>query len=343
MKRAGYINPWYFALIFTSVYASFAYYLFATLHPQGTPADWESYFFSAGAGLGTLGYIYLCHRMIRKMEDKMPAGFYYGLLFLLTLFLFPVFYGIYWGVLVNRIIYRGGATVELALRESRLMIGVYQVPICFATILGLYNEKVFRLNQAILLKEKILSETRFAQLQQQVDPHFLFNNLNILSALIRQSPERAEQFSQRLSQLYRYHLRSGRQSLVSLRDELQYMYDYLYLLECRFGNAFRLDLQKGESIRDNEIFIVTGTLQLLLENVVKHNAASAKEPMTIHVRIDEQQLVMQNEIRPREAVSEGVGLKNLEHRYEILAGKPITVLNMGNSFEVTIPLIKPLK
>lgn len=343
MKRIRYIRTWHFALIFTLVYSGFIFYLFAALHPEGTPYDWPSFFFFTGAGLGTLYTIYICYRIIRKKESRVSPVFFYGLLFLLSLILFPVFYGLYWGLLVNRIIYGGGATVLSVLHEARLTVGVFQVPICFATILGMYNEKVFRLNQDIIEKENMLTETRLVQLQQQVDPHFLFNNLNILSALIRQSPEQAEIFSQRLSELYRYHLRSGRQPLVTLQEELQYMQDYLYLLHCRFGDAFLPDMQKTEAFSEKELFIVTGTLQLLLENVVKHNAASRHKPLTIRVQINKEELTMENEIRVREASSEKVGLKNLEHRYQILTGKKISYGTTDGIFRVQIPLIKQLK
>jgi two-component system, LytTR family, sensor kinase len=343
MKRIRYINTWHFAGLFALIYSSFIFYLFAAIHPEGTPSDWPSFFFFIGAGFGTLGTIYCCYRMIRNREQRMSLVFFYGSLFLISLLLFPVFYGLYWGVLVNRMIYGGGATVRSSLHEARIMVGVFQVPICCATILGMYNGKVFRLNQDIIEKENMLAETRLVQLQQQVQPHFLFNNLNILTALIRQSPEQAEIFSQRLSELYRYYLRSGRQHVVTLREELQYMKDYLYLLQCRFGDAFLLDLQEKETVREEELFIVTGTLQLLLENVVKHNAASMHQPITIRVMISNEELIMENKIREREAVSEKIGLKNLEHRYQILTGKKIIYEPLNGSFRVQIPLIKQLK
>jgi two-component system LytT family sensor kinase len=343
MKRIRYINTWQFALVFTLLYSAFVFYLFAELHPQGTPSDLPSFFFFIGAGLGTLLTIYACHRLIRRAEHRVSTGVFYGLLFLVSLLMFPVFYGLYWGLIVNRIIYGGGATVLSVLREARLTAGVFQVPVCFATILGMYNEKVFRLNQDILLKENMLTETRLTQLQQQVDPHFLFNNLNILSALIRQSPEQAELFSQRLSELYRYYLRSGRQQLVTLEEEMQYMQDYLYLLKCRFGEAFVPDIKTTIILSPQELFLVTGTLQLLLENVVKHNAASLHQPLTIHIRITDEELIMENEIRVRESASEKVGLQNLEHRYGILTGKKISYGTAEGTFQVRIPLIKQLK
>ena len=321
MKRLRYFNAWYFALIFTVLYSSFIFYLFATLHPSGTPSDWESYFFYIAAGLATFSSIYFCYRLIRTKENKLSIGNFYGLLFILSLLLFPVVYGLYYGVLVNRILYRGGATISIILHESRIMVGVFHVPICFSIILGLYNEKVYRLNQDIIEKEKMLSETRLLQLQQQVDPHFLFNNLNILSSFIQRSPIKAEIFTQRLSEIYRYHLRSGKQHLVSLHDELQYLNDYFYLLNTRFGDAFRLELNDIEKHSNLELFIVTGTLQLLLENVVKHNFASLQQPLNIQVNITNEELIMTNEINIREAISERVGLKNLENRYQILTEK----------------------
>ncbi len=342
MKRIRYLNTWYFGLIFTVLYSSFVFSLFATIHPSGTPSDWPSFFFYIAAGLATFSSIYFCYRLIRKKEKKMSVGAFYGLLFVVSLLLFPIVYGLYYGVIVNRMIYSGGATIGFILHEARIMVGVFHVPICFSIIVGLYNEKVFRLNQDIIEKEKMLSETRLVQLQQQVDPHFLFNNLNILSALIQRSPVQAEIFSLRLSELYRYHLRSGRQQLVTLLDELQYMQDYFYLLSSRFGDAFRLDLKEMESISKEELLIVTGTLQLLLENVVKHNAASLQQPLTIRVEISNEYLVMENKICSREAISEGVGLKNLEHRYQILTGKKLICGAVDGIFRVQVPLIKQL-
>lgn len=343
MKRFRYFSTWYFGLICTIIYSSFVFFLFSTIHPLGTPPTWESFFFNIAAGLATYSSIYFCYRLIRKRESKMSIGSFYGLLFAISLLLFPLVYGLYYGVIVNRMIYGGGASISFILNEVRIMVGVFHVPICFSIIIGLYNEKVFRLNQNIIEKEQMLSQTRLLQLQQQVDPHFLFNNLNILSALIRQSPVQAEIFSLRLSELYRYHLRSGRQQLETLASELQYMHDYFYLLNSRFGDAFRLSLQEMEPLSKRELFIVTGTLQLLLENVVKHNTASLQQPLTVMVQISNKMLVMENEIHSREAVSEGVGLKNLENRYHILSGKKIIYGVVDDRFRVEVPLIQKLK
>jgi two-component system LytT family sensor kinase len=343
MKHSRYVNPWYFALLFTVIYTAFTYYLFYTLHPEGTPLSWNSFFFGMFSGLVTLLAVYISYRIIRQKQARMNNSVFYILLFFASMVLFLILYNLYWAWLIRWVVYRNATDMPMFIRQNQLMLGVLFAPVCIATILGLYNEKVFRLNQDILEKEKMLSESRLTQLQQQVDPHFLFNNLNILSALIRQSPEQAEIFTQRLSELYRYYLHSGKQPLSFLRDELRFMQDYLYLLQVRFGNAFHVAVTGDKAINEDECFLVAGTLQLLLENVVKHNAASDQEPMEVSVHIDQESLTMENPVRPREARSEGTGLKNLEKRYHLLTGKWISYETENNIFRVTIPLLKQLK
>lgn len=343
MKQVRYLNPWYFGLIFTVLYSSFIFYLFATINPKGTPNDFESFLFCIGAGLATFGSIYFCYRLLVKNENSISFGIFYGTLFAFTLLLFPLVYGVYYGVIVNRLIYRGSASIARIISEIKIAIGVFHVPICFSIIVGLYNEKIFRLNQAIIENKRILSETKLIQLQQQVDPHFLFNNLNILSALIQSSTENAIVFSQGLSELYRYHLRSGKQSMVTLQDELKYMHNYFFLLESRFGEAFRLEVNETISLSKESLFIVTGTLQLLLENVVKHNSASINQPLIVTVYINDESLSIENIIHQKSAISEGLGLKNLDNRYEILTGKKIVYSHSNGKFIVKVPLIKQLK
>lgn len=343
MKHPRYVNPWYFALAFTLLYSAFTFFMFYTLHPMGTPRDWETFFFGMGSGLVTLLAVYLSYRLLSKRKAKMSPSLFYILLAFTAIIAFLILYNLYWVGLVRWGIHSIGTDISLIVKQNKLMLGILLAPISIAAMLGLYNEKVFRLNQDVLQKEKMLSESRLTQLQQKVDPHFLFNNLNILSALIRQSPERAEIFTQRLSELYRYYLHSGKQPLSFLSEELRFMQDYLYLLETRFGKAFHVTVTTTEALNEDDYFLVAGTLQLLLENVVKHNAASDQEPMEVSVRIDENNLVMENPLRPREAASEGIGLKNLEKRYHLLTGKSISYETGNNSFRVTIPLLKQLK
>lgn len=343
MKHPRFVNPWYFALLFTVIYSAFTYFMFYTLHPQGTPLSWHSFYFGMFSGLVTLLAVYVSYRLIRHKQAGMNNSMFYILLFFVAMIAFLILYNLYWIGLVRWGIHNITTDRFLVVQQNQLMLGILFAPICIATILGLYNEKVFRLNQDILLKEKMLSESRLTQLQQQVDPHFLFNNLNILSALIRQSPEQAEIFTQRLSELYRYYLHSGKQPLSFLSEELRFMQDYLYLLEIRFGKAFHVTITKTETLNEDDHFLVAGTLQLLLENVVKHNAASDQEPMEVAVRIDKDNLVMENPLRPREAPSEGIGLKNLEKRYHLLTGQWISYGTDNDVFRVTIPLLKQLK
>ncbi len=343
MKKLKHLNAWYFALIFTILYSSFIFYLFATLHPAGTPFDFESYLFTLFAGLVTLLSIYYCYRLLRKKENIISIASFYSLLFIISLLIFPLVYGVYYGLIVTRMIYQGGASIDQIIKEVKIMFGVFHIPICFSIIVGLYNEKVFRLKHDIIEKENKLSETRLILLQQQVNPHFLFNNLNILSALIQQSPEQALKFTHKLSEIYRYHLRSEKKQIVSLRDEIEYMQDYIFLLSSRFGEAFQLDLKSNQLYELEETYIITGTLQILLENVVKHNKASLQEPLIVSARITNEILLIENRLNTKEAKSEGVGLKNLEYRYKILTGKEFTYGAANGVFSVKIPLIHKLK
>ena len=343
MHRFSFVNPWFFALLFTFLFSLFSFYFFHLIHPGGTPFDLQTFLFAFFSGFVDLLAVYTSFRLIRYKQASMSFGTFYVLLFFISLFVFVLLYNFYWIVLTRKWIHGVDTDIEMIIHQNKGMIGITHVPIAVATILGLYNKKVFQLNQDVILKEKMLSEARLNQLQQQVDPHFLFNNLNILSALIRQSPGKAEIFTQRLSELYRNYLRFGNQSLASLKEELLFMQDYLYLLECRFGKAFPFVISNETSVKEEEVFLVVGTLQLLLENVVKHNTASEQDPLSVTLHIDADKLVMENEVRKREAASERVGLQNLAKRYGILTGKPISYTRENGIFRISIPLLKKMK
>lgn len=343
MKGMRYFNPWLFGLVFTLFYSVFIYWFFFTLNPEGTPGTLESLLYFVSASLLALGCVYAAYRTLRPLRSRMSTGTFYFAIFALSFLYFLVAYSLYWGIVIRMLVYKLTTTVSMMWRESRFMLGCMHTPISIATLLGLYNEKVYQLNQDILLKERMLSEARLVQLQQQVDPHFLFNNLNILSALIRPAPERAEIFTHRLSELYRYYLRSGAQPLVFLQDELRFMENYMYLLEARFDAAFQVNVSPDCQAAAGDVFLVAGTLQLLLENVVKHNAAAPDDPLHISISLHGDTLVVENPVRKKEALSEGIGLINLEKRYLLLTGKQLQHSAGQESFRVAVPLIKQLK
>lgn len=175
-------------------------------------------------------------------------------------------------------------------------------------------------------------------LQQQLDPHFLFNNLNVLSVLIHKSPDQAEQFLDHFADIYRYQLQQGNKTLVSLADELAFAQQYLALLAQRFPASFQLKISV-EPEQQTNYQLVPCCLQLLLENAVKHNSASAEQPLVIQLELQQNQLIVRHPLRPKAFAQQGTGtgLTNLSERCLALLGKPTDVIQ-NDEFIVKVPL-----
>ncbi|MBK7426388.1 MAG: tetratricopeptide repeat protein [Saprospiraceae bacterium] len=197
-----------------------------------------------------------------------------------------------------------------------------------------------QLQSDAMSKQQLINE--IALLKTQVNPHFLFNSLSILSSLVHVDPELSEKFIDQLSRSYRYILEQKEQSLVTLRTELTFIQSYAFLLKIRFENKFDLQITLPEDILD-QFKIAPLTLQLLVENAVKHNRMSLKEPLIVSVYLeDEQNLIISNRLQPRSSavISTGVGLQNIIDRYALLTDKPVWAAEMDESFVVKIPLLK---
>jgi hypothetical protein len=175
-------------------------------------------------------------------------------------------------------------------------------------------------------------------LQQQLDPHFLFNNLNVLSVLIHKNADQAEQFLDQFADIYRYQLQQGSQPLVTLAEELVFAKQYLALLQQRFPHGFRL--QNNVLAEDAaEYQLVPCCLQLLLENAVKHNCASASEPLEIWIEVAHGQLIVRHALRPKAFAQPGTGtgLTNLAKRCEAMLSLSLEVVQ-NEQFIVRVPL-----
>ena len=186
-------------------------------------------------------------------------------------------------------------------------------------------------------KESILAQ--FQSLKNQVNPHFLFNSLNTLSSLIDQDKEVSKEFLDDLSTVYRYVLQHKDDEVVSLQTELDFIHSFIQLLKKRHGrslsfhfNINQKDLNKG---------IPPMSLQLLVENAVKHNVASRKRPLTVEIFSQNHMLVIRNNLQPkkRAVISTGVGLKNIQNRYEYLIDQSIQIHKGEHQYEVQLPLI----
>ena len=191
-------------------------------------------------------------------------------------------------------------------------------------------------------QQKIIAGTasaKFETLKNQIDPHFLFNSLNVLSALIEEDPDSAQKFTTSLSKVYRYVLEQRDKELVSVHEELAFAQTYMNLLKMRFENSIFFDLP--DTIINTEAKVVPLSLQLLLENTIKHNTVSQQKPLRIKIFEQNDYLVVQNEYRKKEVLSsrKGVGLQNIISRYAIISRRQVIIEKTEKFFTVKLPLL----
>jgi sensor histidine kinase YesM len=180
---------------------------------------------------------------------------------------------------------------------------------------------------------------QFELLKQQVNPHFLFNSLNTLKSMVDTQDMHSSEFILKLSDFYRFTLENRVNDLITLREELQILDAYLFLLKARFeeGIAMEIDLPQNTSA----FAIPPFTLQLLAENCIKHNVISLDMPLTIKLYAEGDFLIMENNLQPKlePEPSTGMGLENINQRYLHLSGSQILVEKQANVFNVKLPLI----
>lgn len=197
--------------------------------------------------------------------------------------------------------------------------------------------QTLRLRQRAAELQRENNTARYTALQQQLNPHFLFNSLNTLIAEIEYDPARAVSFTRRLSDVYRYVLRVQRLPLVPLDEELRFADAYLYLHRVRLGDCLGCRMEIPDEVR--ECSLPPLTLQLLIENVIKHNAITSSHPLVIEIAARDGWLTVSNPIRAKRGVeSGGVGLQNLSNRCRMMLGREIEVLRTEARFTVKIPL-----
>lgn len=197
--------------------------------------------------------------------------------------------------------------------------------------------QTLRLRQRTAELQRENNAARYAALQQQLNPHFLFNSLNTLIAEIEYDPAQAVSFTRRLSEVYRYVLQVQDRPLVTLDEELRFAEAYLYLHRVRLGDCLGCRMEIPDQVR--ECRLPPLTLQLLVENVIKHNAITASHPLQIDMTASSDWLTVSNPVRPkRSPESGGVGLRNLSNRCRIMLGCGIRVEAGDDRFTVKIPL-----
>ncbi|MFP4059156.1 MAG: sensor histidine kinase [Bacteroidales bacterium] len=206
---------------------------------------------------------------------------------------------------------------------------------------GWYYVKQYQ--STLVATEKLMrenTESKWAALVSQVNPHFLFNSLNALHTLIPKSPEKAQQFVRKFSNIYRYVIDVKDKTVVQLKEEMEFAENYLFLQKIRYGT--NLNIRTKIEAEKMTWYIPSLTVQLLIENAIKHNEISEENPLTIDIYSGNYHLVIKNNLQPRKEFMEshGTGLHNLKERYRLITQSEPVFYVENNYYLAIIPLLK---
>lgn len=193
-----------------------------------------------------------------------------------------------------------------------------------------------------VVQQKLIAKSanaQFESLKNQLDPHFLFNSLNVLSSLIDENPGQAQRFTASMSKIYRYVLEQKDKELVTVEEEINFAKTYCDLLKTRFEDSVSFDFNVNE--KDLKSYVVPLSLQLLLENCIKHNFATSSKPLHIKIYSENGNLFIENNLQQREQVKEsaGIGLANIVQRYSLLTKQNVFIEKSATFFRVKIPIL----
>jgi two-component system, LytTR family, sensor kinase len=225
----------------------------------------------------------------------------------------------------------------------RQYMGLYMIATTFIYIFqsGLNFYKLAQEKAAEAEKlQREYAQVRLQALKNQVNPHFLFNSLSVLSSLVHVSAEASDKFIQQLSKAYRYILDQKDVEWVTLKEEIDFLDAYFFLLQIRFDK--KIKLVKDIALQETDYTLPPLTLQLLMENAVKHNKMSVTLPLNIRIYNEDSFLVVTNNVNKREQheTSTGIGLENIQKRYAFITDRKIEITSEEHQFTVRIPLIK---
>ncbi|RYZ61605.1 MAG: hypothetical protein EOO14_04605 [Chitinophagaceae bacterium] len=231
--------------------------------------------------------------------------------------------------------------------DSNMLWQATWVGVAFGATLAMVYEIIFlSLEKALDLRvleqvDRERLEAEISVLRSELDPHFFFNCMNTLSHLVRNDADKAYRFVHNLSSVYKYFLRNKEKQYVSLQDEMDFLDNYYYLLRIRFDDNIRIENKLDEG--GGSIAILPCTLQVLVENAIKHNFFSEREPLVISIFRNGKYITVSNPVRPKlhAAESTHIGLRNLKARYRIITNQNVQVLSTANRFLVKLPIVTP--
>lgn len=228
-------------------------------------------------------------------------------------------------------------------------VHVYTHPLRDFLLAGIITLSCYLINRS-LKSRKVMMEmqqlkieniaNQFEALKNQLNPHMLFNSLNTLYSLIRESPEKAQEYLNELSKVMRYTLQKDSEShSISVKEEMEFVYSYIYLLKMRYEDNLTFKFEIAESEMSKKLPKMS--IQLLIENAVKHNEISNRHPLSIEVRTNNDSIEVSNRLQLRRGTvsSTGIGLSNLSNRYKLLYKKDIEIIETDDTFTVVLPLI----
>jgi sensor histidine kinase YesM len=279
-------------------------------------------------------------RFEKKNIKETPSAWeylkFFGVSFVCYIFIMNVF-----GILVSM----GFNTVSRNFNSSYQITYKVFVQIIDFIIFGgfslayLYSKENRNYRKRLSAYEISNSKSKIQQLKAQLNPHFLFNNLNILDQLIEEDQLKASDFLSRFSELYRYALRSSEKELIGIREELTFIQNYFELMETKYQGYYQLIIKNN--IKTSNTIVPPFCLQVLVENAIVHNLGTIKNPVIIHITIENGIKVTNNKIeQSRKKKNNGVALKNLNEQFKLLTNTPITIQESESDFTVILPLMK---
>jgi len=244
--------------------------------------------------------------------------------------------------MVDETLINGKSINEFLSNES---FKYYFIPLVFTIMISLFFHLVYfykALQEKRVKEQKIIAGTasaKFDALKNQLDPHFLFNSLNVLASLIDENPEQAQRFTTGLSKIYRYVLEQKDKELVSLQEELKFANTYMKLLKMRFEDSIYFEMP--EELSNEEAKVVPLSLQLLLENTIKHNIVSESKPLHIKIYENDGYLIVENNFQKKEVLGtrKGVGLQNIVNRYHLVTERKVLIEQKEEIFRVKLPVL----
>lgn len=255
--------------------------------------------------------------------------------FLLSVFIFVIIHGIYFG-LERAVVYGLGTNFNMFFGNFVFSVFIFHLYISGLALAYFYFRENAKSAVELQQKEKEKELLQHRILQKNLEPHFLFNNLSVLSGLVKKEPQQVDSFIDDFADVYRYYLNHNEKELVSLKEEISFLEKYISLMQKRFGNAYSINID----IENQSGYILPCALQLCVENAIKHNRGSVEKPLRILVKRNADFIFVINDLKPVDYTKgSGMGNQFLQKSYKLNFGKKVNFRQSENEYIVEIPVI----